>query len=40
LTNEERVDEVARMLAGAEITELTLKHACELLRIAGKVAHR
>lgn len=40
LTNEERVDEVARMLAGAEITELTLEHARELLRIAGKVAHR
>jgi DNA repair protein RecN (Recombination protein N) len=37
LTNEERVEEVARMLAGAEITELTLEHARELLRIAGKV---
>ncbi|HPJ00073.1 MAG TPA: DNA repair protein RecN [Enterococcus sp.] len=37
LTNEERVEEVARMLAGAKITELTLEHARELLRIAGKV---
>ncbi len=38
LTNEERVEEVARMLAGAKITELTLEHARELLRIAGKVS--
>lgn len=32
----ERVDEVARMLSGAEITPLTLEHAKELLSIAQK----
>lgn len=30
---EERVDEIARMLGGVEITEITLQHARELLRL-------
>ena len=34
LSNEERVHEVARMLAGAEVTKLTVQHAEELLAIA------
>lgn len=36
LTEAERIDEIARMLAGAEITELTLEHAKELLALAKK----
>lgn len=34
LNDEERVTEIARMLAGSEITRLTLEHARELLRLA------
>lgn len=34
LTSAQRVTELARMLAGAEITKLTLEHAQELLRMA------
>ncbi|KIS03454.1 DNA repair protein RecN [Paucilactobacillus wasatchensis] len=34
LTQDERVTELARMLAGAEITKLTLEHAQELLKMA------
>lgn len=34
LTAAERVDELARMLAGEEITELTIQHAKELLKMA------
>lgn len=37
LKGSERIDEIARMLAGAEITPLTLEHARELLTIAGKL---
>lgn len=36
LTKEERVEEIARMLAGAEVTMLTKEHAKELLRLAQK----
>lgn len=36
LKQEERVDEIARMLSGAEITPLTLEHANELLSMAHK----
>lgn len=36
LTQSERISEVARMLAGAEITELTIQHAKELLLSAQK----
>ncbi|EFU75046.1 DNA repair protein RecN [Enterococcus italicus] len=36
LTKEERVEEIARMLAGAEVTTLTKEHAKELLRLAQK----
>ncbi|MDH6364436.1 DNA repair protein RecN (Recombination protein N) [Enterococcus sp. PF1-24] len=36
LNEEERVAEIARMLAGKEITELTLEHARELLQQAKK----
>ncbi|KAF1297144.1 DNA repair protein RecN [Enterococcus sp. JM4C] len=36
LTSEERVAEIARMLAGSEITDLTKKHAEELLAMAKK----
>lgn len=39
LTKEERVEEIARMLAGAEVTTLTKEHAKELLRLAQK-SHR
>ncbi|BAP85560.1 DNA repair protein RecN [Paucilactobacillus hokkaidonensis JCM 18461] len=34
LSTAKRVDELARMLAGAEITKLTLEHAQELLKMA------
>ena len=34
LSYEERVTEIARMLSGAEITELTVEHARELLALA------
>lgn len=36
LTVEERIPEVARMLAGSEITPLALQHAKELLRLVNK----
>lgn len=36
LSEDERSDEIARMLAGAEITELTVQHAKELLAMAQK----
>lgn len=36
LTESERVHEIARMLSGAEITDLTLQHARELLETAKK----
>jgi DNA repair protein RecN (Recombination protein N) len=36
LRPEERVDELARMLAGTEITDLTRQHASELLQLANK----
>lgn len=36
LKQEERVDEIARMLSGSEITPLTLEHAKELLSMAHK----
>ncbi len=34
LNEEERIDEIARMLSGAEVTKLTLDHAKELLVLA------
>lgn len=37
LTFKERVDELARMLGGAEMTELTRKHAQEMLTLAESV---
>ncbi|WP_155286702.1 DNA repair protein RecN [Lacticaseibacillus zhaodongensis] len=36
LAERERVDELARMLAGTEITDLTKRHAQELLELAAK----
>lgn len=36
LTDDERVNEIARMLSGADVTELTKEHAKELLDIAKK----
>lgn len=36
LTETERVDEIARMLSGADVTELTKEHAKELLELAKK----
>lgn len=36
LSREERIQEIARMLAGSEITPLTVKHAEELLDMAQK----
>ena len=38
LNNEERVEELARMLGGVEITKKTLAHAAEML--AGKPKKR
>ena len=35
LSEKEKVREVARMLAGAEITDISLKHAEELIEKAG-----
>lgn len=35
LPQNKRVNEIARMLAGSEVTELTLEHAKELLAMAG-----
>ncbi len=37
LTDDERVNEIGRMISGTEITDLTKKHAEELLQIAGKI---
>lgn len=37
LTMDERVDEIARMLAGEEITDLTREHGRELLELAHKI---
>ncbi len=34
----ERVQEIARMLSGAEITDLTMENAKEMLTQAGKIA--
>jgi DNA repair protein RecN (Recombination protein N) len=34
LDGQERTEEMSRMLSGAEITELTLQHAEELLTLA------
>jgi len=36
LTPDERIAEIARMLAGSEITKLTIEHAKELLNMAQK----
>lgn len=35
LKNQERVEEIARMLGGVQITETTRKHAAEMLRASG-----
>ncbi|HSL85262.1 MAG TPA: DNA repair protein RecN, partial [Thermoanaerobaculia bacterium] len=40
LAGEARVEEVARMLAGREVTELSLSHARELLEDGGAGAER
>lgn len=37
LDNKERINEIARMLSGSEITKLTLQHAEELLQMATKI---
>ncbi|MEB1806533.1 MAG: DNA repair protein RecN [Bacillaceae bacterium] len=37
LTNEEKVHEVARMISGVEVTELTKEHANELLILADQI---
>ena len=37
LDEDQRVEEVARMLAGAEITDLTIKHAQELITTLGQL---
>lgn len=39
LSGEERTKEIARMLAGSEITPLTMEHAKELLNMAQKEKH-
>ena len=36
IVDEERVEEVSRMMSGAEITETTLKHARELIEMANE----
>lgn len=36
LNRKERINEIARMLAGSEITKLTMEHAEELLKMASK----
>jgi len=36
LSYEERLDEIARMLSGVEITEKTRQHASEMLKISGR----
>lgn len=37
LSPEKKVDEIARMIAGVEVTDITLKHANELLSLAEKM---
>jgi DNA repair protein RecN (Recombination protein N) len=37
LTERQRIDELARMLAGSQITSLTKKHAAELLELAARL---
>lgn len=37
LSTDERINEIARMLSGAEITQLTLEHAKELLSLAKNI---
>ncbi|MFV8827976.1 DNA repair protein RecN [Alkalihalobacterium sp. APHAB7] len=37
LSNEEKVDEIARMISGVEVTELTKEHANELLLLAEQI---
>ncbi|MFC5713307.1 DNA repair protein RecN [Thalassorhabdus alkalitolerans] len=37
LAEEEKVDEIARMISGVEVTELTKDHAKELVTMAGKM---
>ena len=37
LTAQTRIREIARMLSGSEITELTLKHADELIQMAEQI---
>jgi DNA repair protein RecN (Recombination protein N) len=39
LTLDEKVKEISRMIAGAEITSLTKEHAKELLALADKMKH-
>ena len=39
LTDQARVDEIARMLAGEKITKLTVEHAEELLKMADEFKH-
>ena len=34
IRDEERIEEVSRMMSGAEITDLTLQHASELIEMA------
>ena len=34
IEDEERIEEVSRMMSGAEITDLTLQHAKELIEMA------
>ncbi|KEF37394.1 hypothetical protein M670_03431 [Schinkia azotoformans MEV2011] len=37
LQSEEKVKEVARMISGVEITDLTKRHASELLQLANQM---
>ncbi len=37
LSTKERIEEIARMLGGKEITETTRKHAAEMLRMSGRL---
>ncbi|WP_209123099.1 DNA repair protein RecN [Alkalihalobacillus sp. BA299] len=37
LTNEEKIIEIARMISGVEVTDLTQKHASELILLAKKI---
>ena len=40
LTAQTRIREIARMLSGSEITELTLKHADELIQMADQIKNK